>query len=1415
MAQIVTKFIKNLAVTSAKIGSLSATSAQALFADGSGNAAFRSILVGDIPTLNQNTTGTAANITATSNNTLTTLSALTTAASLAISGSQVSGGTFGAVNGSALTNLSAAALSGVLPVGVTGGSGLSIATSQLTGTISLTSQVSGILPIADGGTNASSAAAAFANLSPMTTAGDVIYENATPAPARLGIGSTGQILTVVGGLPAWATPATSGTVTSVALADGSSSPIYSISGSPVTGSGTLTFSLQNQAVHSVFAGPSSGGSAQPTFRALVAGDIPSLSSVYLALSGGTMSGAINMGANQINNIANGTATTDAINLGQLQAAISGLYWQGPAKAYANSNVPLTGASTLTIDGYSVQNGDLVILGNQTTASQNGEYSASGIGTAYVLTANGLPTAAGDAWLILNGTVYGDSAFVANAAVPAATFTEFAGPTAYIFSAPLNLSGRTVSITLASGSSNGYLSSTDWNTFNNKQAAGNYITALTGDAAASGPGSAALTLATVNSNVGSFGSSTSIPSFTVNAKGLITAASGNAVVAPAGTLSGTTLNSSVVSSSLTSVGTISSGTWNGTTIAIANGGTGQTSASAAFNALSPMTTAGDIIYENSTPSGTRLGIGSTGQILTVVGGLPAWATPATSGTVTSVSVVSANGFAGTVATATSTPAITISTSITGVLKGNGTAISAATAGTDYSAGTSALATGILKSTTTTGALTIAIAADFPTLNQNTTGNAATVTTNANLTGPITSSGNATSVAAQTGTGSTFVMQATPTLTTPNIGAATGTSLSVSGSLTSTVATGTAPLVVTSTTNVANLNASSLSGATFASPGPIGSGTASTGAFTTLSASSTVTFSGTTTNIAATSQTSGTITFGGTAGTGALTFGSSTATQTTNIATGVTAAASTKTVNIGTSSAASSTTTIAIGSTSGTSTTTMNGTVTLANALAVTSGGTGSASALTQWGVKYAASTTAEATTAAGTAGYALVANSSAAPTFQQISLTAGVTGTLPIGNGGTGVTSATTTPTASAFAAWDANKNLSANNIINGYTTTATAAGTTTLTVGSTGQQYFTGSTTQTVVLPVAATLVNGFQFVIVNNSSGTVTVQTSGSNVVQAMGAMTQLVITCTNTAGGTGTASWSWIYSTEASGTVTSVALADSTGLFNISGSPVTSSGTLTLSSFQSQAQHAFFAGPSGASGAPTFRAIVASDIPTLNQNTTGSAASFTGSLAGDITGTQGATVLSATSNGTLATLSALTTASSLSSIGTVTTGTWNATTIAIAHGGTGQTTAAAAFAALSPMTTAGDIIYENATPAPARLGIGSTGQVLTVVGGLPAWSAASTSATATEDIDTLASGDITNQYVDLLHVAQGASSTVNSVRLSVVGGPEQLKGTDYTVSLTGGAGGVTRITFAGDLATSGNAALVSGDILMISYSY
>lgn len=77
---------------------------------------------------------------------------------------------------------------------------------------------------------------------------------------------------------------------------------------------------------------------------------------------------------------------------------------------------------------------------------------------------------------------------------------------------------------ASASQAGCLSSTDWSTFNNKQASGSYITSITGDGTASGPAAAAFTLASVNSNVGTFGSSVNCITVTVNGKGLITAIS---------------------------------------------------------------------------------------------------------------------------------------------------------------------------------------------------------------------------------------------------------------------------------------------------------------------------------------------------------------------------------------------------------------------------------------------------------------------------------------------------------------------------------------------------------------------------------------------------------------------------------------------------------------------------------------------------------------------------------------------------------------------------------------------------------------------------------------------------------------------------------------------------------------------------
>ena len=100
--------------------------------------------------------------------------------------------------------------------------------------------------------------------------------------------------------------------------------------------------------------------------------------------------------------------------------------------------------------------------------------------------------------------------------------------------------------------------------------------------------------------------------------------------------------------------------------------------------------------------------------------------------------------------------------------------------------------------------------------------------------------------------------------------------------------------------------------------------------------------------------------------------------------------------------------------------------------------------------------------------------------------ANVTGTLGVINGGTGVTASTG---ASSVVLRDTNANITANSITPGWTSTATAAGTTTLTVASTYYQRFTGSTTQTVVLPSATTMATGQGFVIDNDSSGNLTLQ--------------------------------------------------------------------------------------------------------------------------------------------------------------------------------------------------------------------------------------------------------------------------------------------------------------------------------------
>ena len=149
--------------------------------------------------------------------------------------------------------------------------GLGTLATQDASSVSITGgSITGItdLAIADGGTGASTASAARVNLLPSYT------------------GNGSKLLALNSGATdvEWIAAPVTG-VTSVAL---SAPAIFSVSGSPVTSTGTLALSLATQTANYVWAGPTTGAAATPTFRALVAADIPALN--YLSSSGGTVSG---------------------------------------------------------------------------------------------------------------------------------------------------------------------------------------------------------------------------------------------------------------------------------------------------------------------------------------------------------------------------------------------------------------------------------------------------------------------------------------------------------------------------------------------------------------------------------------------------------------------------------------------------------------------------------------------------------------------------------------------------------------------------------------------------------------------------------------------------------------------------------------------------------------------------------------------------------------------------------------------------------------------------------------------------------------------------------------------------------------------------------------------------------------------
>jgi hypothetical protein len=189
----------------------------------------------------------------------------------------------------------------------------------------------------------------------------------------------------------------------------------------------------------------------------------------------------------------------------------------------------------------------------------------------------------------------------------------------------------------------------------------------------------------------------------------------------------------------------------------------------------------------------------------------------------------------------------------------------------------------------------------------------------------------------------------------------------------------------------------------------------------------------------------------------------------------------------------------------------------------------------------AALTGDVTASAGSNATTIGSNVVTYAKFQQVAANS-VVGNLSGSTANAGAVSAVSAATASTVATRDANGNSRFNNAIENFQTVTSAAGTTTLTVGSPKVTQITGSTTQTVVMPDATTLVVGQAFTIANRSSGVVTVNMNGGSLLKSLAA--DSFLTATVTAIGSAAGTWDAAYTAAGgAGTVTAVSVTSANG--------------------------------------------------------------------------------------------------------------------------------------------------------------------------------------------------------------------------------------------------------------------------------